>query len=89
MGGFCRRAGAVVAIWLDTAEDAAVHSAWTQALWQTMRPEGSGVYVNFLEDEGADRVRDAYPPATFARLVEIKRKYDPRNMFRFNQNIRP
>jgi FAD/FMN-containing dehydrogenase len=80
---------AVIAIWLDAAESADVHSAWTNALWQAIRHEGSGVYVNFLEREGADRVRDAYPPATFARLVEIKRKYDPANLFRFNQNIPP
>lgn len=78
---------AIIAIWLDAAEDAAVHSAWTGSLWQAIRQEGSGVYVNFLENEGPERVRDAYPAATFARLVEIKRKYDPRNIFRFNQNI--
>jgi FAD/FMN-containing dehydrogenase len=80
---------AIIGLWLDAAEDAARHSAWTESLWQTIRPEGSGVYVNFLEEEGADRVRDAYPPATFARLVEIKRQYDPQNMFCFNQNIPP
>jgi FAD/FMN-containing dehydrogenase len=80
---------AIIGLWLDAAEDAARHSAWTESLWQTIRPEGSGVYVNFLEEEGAKRVRDAYPPATFARLVEIKRQYDPLNMFRFNQNIPP
>jgi FAD/FMN-containing dehydrogenase len=80
---------AIIGLWLDAAEDAARHSAWTESLWQTIRPAGSGVYVNFLEEEGAGRVRDAYPPATYARLVEIKRKYDPHNMFRFNQNIPP
>jgi FAD/FMN-containing dehydrogenase len=80
---------AAIAVWLDAAEDAAVHSAWTTRLWEAIRPEGSGVYVNFLENEGAERLRDAYPPATLARLAEIKRKYDPQNMFRFNQNIRP
>lgn len=80
---------AIIGLWLDAAEDAAVHSAWTESLWQTIRPEGSGVYVNFLQAEGAARVGDAYPPATYARLAEIKRKYDPQNMFRFNQNIPP
>ncbi len=80
---------AIIAIWLDAAEDAAVHGAWTESLWQVMRPEGSGVYVNFLENEGAERVRDAYPPATYARLAAIKRQYDPGNLFRFNQNIPP
>lgn len=80
---------AVIGIWLDAAEDPRLHSAWTKALWQKIRPEGAGVYVNFLEDEGEDRVRDAYPPATYMRLARIKAKYDPQNMFRFNQNIRP
>ena len=80
---------AVIAIWLDAAEDAVKHSAWTNALWQAIRHEGSGVYVNFLENEGADRIRDAYPPATLARLREVKHIYDPHNLFRFNQNIRP
>jgi FAD/FMN-containing dehydrogenase len=80
---------AIIGIWLDAAEDAAVHSAWTESLWRIMRPEGAGVYVNFLENEGASRVHDAYPPITYARLVELKRKYDPQNIFRFNQNIRP
>jgi FAD/FMN-containing dehydrogenase len=80
---------AIIGLWLDAAEDPAVHAAWTEALWRVTRPEGAGVYVNFLENEGADRVREAYPPATFARLAAIKRTYDPRNMFRFNQNIPP
>jgi FAD/FMN-containing dehydrogenase len=80
---------AIIGIWLDPAEDAARHAAWTEALWRVLRPEGAGVYVNFLEDEGAERVRDAYPAATYARLRAIKGRYDPQNMFRFNQNIPP
>ena len=80
---------AVIGLWLDAKEDPAVHDAWTAALWQTIRHEGRGVYVNFLEVEGPDRVRDAYPPATFARLAAVKRRYDPRNLFRFNQNVPP
>src|SRR5688572_5297643 len=80
---------AIIGLWLDPAEDAAIHEAWTSALWRTIRHEGSGVYVNFLEVEGPDRVREAYPPATYARLAAIKRRYDPRNLFRFNQNVPP
>jgi hypothetical protein len=80
---------AIIGLWLDAAEDAAVHRGWTESLWQAVRPEGSGVYVNFLENEGAARVHEAYPPATYARLQEIKRRYDPENLFRFNQNIPP
>jgi FAD/FMN-containing dehydrogenase len=80
---------APIAIWLDPAEEAARHTAWTMALWERMRPEGAGVYVNFLENEGAGRVREAYPGATLARLAAIKARYDPQNLFCFNQNIRP
>jgi FAD/FMN-containing dehydrogenase len=80
---------AIIGLWLDPDEDAAVHEAWTADLWHVIRHEGSGVYVNFLEVEGPDRVRDAYPPATFVRLAAIKRRYDPRNLFRFNQNVPP
>ena len=80
---------AVIGLWLDPAEDGAPHEAWTAALWEQVRHEGRGVYVNFLEDEGPERVHEAYPPATYDRLVEIKRTYDPENLFRFNQNIPP
>lgn len=47
------------------------------------------MYVNFLENEGEDRVRDAYPVDTLARRTDIKRTYDPRNLFRFSQNVPP
>ena len=47
------------------------------------------VYVNFLGDEGPDRVRLAYGAAKYDRLVELKRAYDPTNFFRLNQNIEP
>ena len=80
---------AIIGLWLDASEDPAVHEAWTAALWQTFHREGNGVYVNFLEVEGPDRVREAYPPATYARLAAIKRRYDPGNLFRFNQNVPP
>jgi FAD/FMN-containing dehydrogenase len=63
--------------------------AWTRALWQDLRPGLGGVYVNFLEDEGDSRVREAYTSATYARLAAIKRRYDPTNVFRLNQNIQP
>jgi FAD/FMN-containing dehydrogenase len=48
-----------------------------------------GAYVNFLGNEGADRVRAAYPSRTWERLTAIKKRYDPDNIFRLNQNIPP
>ena len=80
---------AIIGLWMDASEDAAVHAAWTESLWESVRNEGSGVYVNFLENEGAARVRDAYPEITYERLAKIKQHYDPENLFRFNQNILP
>jgi FAD/FMN-containing dehydrogenase len=80
---------AIINLWSDPQGDAAPHRAWTETLWKGIRADADGVYVNFLEDEGRDRVRDAYPAATYGRLAEIKRQYDPTNLFRFNQNIAP
>jgi len=80
---------AVIGVWLDPNEDESLHQGWVKSLWQTIRHEADGVYVNFLEQEGEDRIHDAYPPATYARLAEVKRRYDPDNVFRFNQNINP
>jgi FAD/FMN-containing dehydrogenase len=80
---------AIINVWLDPADDAAVHQAWTESLWQKIRHEGSGVYVNFLESEGEERIREAYPAGAYERLAEVKGKYDPENFFRFNQNVSP
>jgi FAD/FMN-containing dehydrogenase len=74
--------------WADG--DGEPHVAWTRDFWSAMRPHSAGgVYVNFLGAEGADRVVEAYGPAKFERLVLLKRKYDPTNLFRVNQNIPP
>jgi FAD/FMN-containing dehydrogenase len=54
-----------------------------------MRQGDDGAYVNFLADEGEARVRAAYPGPTWDRLAAIKRRYDPTNLFRLNQNIPP
>jgi FAD/FMN-containing dehydrogenase len=80
---------AAIGVWLDAAEDAAPHRAWTESLWQQVRPEGGGVYVNFLADDGPSRIREAYPDSTYARLAEVKRTYDPHNLFKLNQNVPP
>jgi FAD/FMN-containing dehydrogenase len=80
---------AIINIWLDPSEDSAPHVAWTEALWAQVRGEGSGAYVNFLEEEGEGRIRDAYPQVTYDKLAKIKAYYDPDNVFHFNQNIKP
>jgi FAD/FMN-containing dehydrogenase len=74
--------------WSDAAESAR-HVAWTETFWQAMRPYSNGAYVNFLAQDGPERIREAYPGATYERLVAIKRRYDPTNFFRGNQNIQP
>ena len=80
---------AIIGIWVDGSEDSAVHERWTRSLWEAIHHEGDGVYVNFLENEGASRVREAYPGTTFDRLAAIKQRYDPDNLFQFNQNVPP
>jgi FAD/FMN-containing dehydrogenase len=77
-----------IAIW-DSPADDEVNILWARELWSAVRPYSTGgVYANNLGDEGEDRVRDAYGE-NYARLVELKNKYDPTNFFRLNQNIRP
>lgn len=66
------------------------HIEWTRSLFKGMKPFSEGkVYVNFLMNEGQQRVRAAYGPQKYERLVDIKRRYDPDNFFRLNQNIKP
>jgi FAD binding domain/Berberine and berberine like len=62
---------------------------WVRGFWSALEPFHESVYVNFLMDEGQDRVREAYGPAKYERLVALKRQYDPHNLFRLNQNISP
>jgi FAD/FMN-containing dehydrogenase len=64
-------------------------AAWARRMWEAMRPHGNGVYVNFLDREGSDRVRAAYGQAKYRRLAALKRAWDPDNLFRLNQNITP
>jgi FAD/FMN-containing dehydrogenase len=82
----------IVGIWTDPAAKAD-NVRWVRDLWDAMAPYSSGgVYVNYLgqeADEGAERVKSAYGPEKYARLVALKQKYDPTNLFRLNQNIRP
>ncbi len=82
----------IVGIWDEPgAKDENVK--WARDLWNAMEPYSSGgVYVNYLgqeADEGAERVKSAYGPEKYERLVVLKNKYDPTNLFRMNQNIKP
>ncbi len=62
---------------------------WTVAYWEALHPySAGGAYVNMMMDEGQERVQAAYRD-NYARLVTVKNKYDPNNLFRVNQNIRP
>ena len=63
--------------------------ARTEQIWQALRPYADGVYVNFLGDEGDERIHEAYPSATYTRLTALKERYDPTNLFHLNQNIVP
>jgi len=80
----------VNAVWTEDDPDGQRHIAWARDYFEAMQPHaGERVYVNFLGDEGQDRVRAAYGERTYARLVRLKRRYDPTNLFRLNQNIAP
>ena len=78
------------AVWTEEDPDAERHIAWAQDYFDAMQPQAGGrVYVNFLGEEGGNRVRQAYGARNYERLVELKRAYDPTNFFRLNQNIEP
>ena len=62
---------------------------WVREFWSALTPWHEGVYVNFLGDEGAQRVQQAYGVEKFAKLQALKQKYDPDNFFHINQNIPP
>ncbi len=63
--------------------------AWAREFHKATEPFAQGVYVNFLSDEGDDRVKDAYTNDVWERLIKVKNKYDPNNLFHMNQNIKP
>ncbi len=81
-----------VSSWTDPRENE-THMRWTRTVWNDIQPFATGgVYVNYLgdaADEGAARVAAAYGSRNHTRLAALKKKYDPLNLFRLNQNIRP
>ena len=77
----------------ERADDDEKTIAWTRGTWRAMQPYATErVYVNYLNevgDEGSDRIKAAYGPEKYARLAALKAQYDPGNLFRMNQNVRP
>jgi FAD/FMN-containing dehydrogenase len=71
-------------------DERAEHETWAAGLAEAL---SGGVttpaYVGFIGEEGADGVRRAYPPATLKRLAQVKRRYDPDNLFHLNLNVAP
>ncbi len=79
----------ITSAWGDPADDER-NIAWTRELWSAMRPfYADALYINFTSDQGADAMRSAYPPGVRERLVALKDRYDPDNLFRMNHNIEP
>jgi len=75
-------------VWSDPGDDE-TNIAWGRRYSASLQPYASGVYVNFLGNEGDERIREAYGAAKYERLTALKRDYDPDNFFRVNQNIPP
>jgi FAD/FMN-containing dehydrogenase len=84
-----RRIMVNVAAFYTGPEDRMAREAWVEDFAAALHRGKPGAYVNFLGDEGEARIREAYPGATWDRLAAIKRRYDPTNLFRLNQNIPP
>jgi hypothetical protein len=84
----CLLSGVIVGVDPDPANRGKI-TDWTRGFWDALHPfSAGGTYVNFMMDEGIERVRSMYGE-NYDRLAAIKKKYDPANFFRVNQNIRP
>jgi FAD/FMN-containing dehydrogenase len=73
----------------ETAEGFEAEREWARSYWSALEPYHSSVYVNFLMNEGEERVREAYGAQKYDRLKTLKKKYDPDNLLHLNQNIPP
>lgn len=78
-----------VAALYNVPEDKETHEAWVANFAAALQQSDKGAYVNFLGEEGEERLKAAYPHGTWEKLVPIKAKYDPTNLFHLNQNITP
>jgi hypothetical protein len=73
----------------ETEEGFEEEREWARDFWSALEPYHTSVYVNFLMEEGEERIRQAYGAKKYDRLKSLKRRYDPHNLFRLNQNINP
>jgi FAD/FMN-containing dehydrogenase len=73
----------------ESAEGFDEEREWARSFWSALEPHQTSVYVNFLMEEGEERIRQAYGTRKYERLRALKRRWDPDNFFRMNQNIRP
>ena len=78
-----------VAAFFEGPDDQVVREAWVSEVAAELEQDDHGAYVNFIGDEGPDRIRAAYPGQTLDRLAAIKAQYDPTNLFHLNQNVAP
>jgi FAD/FMN-containing dehydrogenase len=78
-----------IAALYQALSEKATHETWAMNFAVALQQDDRGAYSNFLGAEGEDRIRAAYPGATWDRLMTIKQRYDPTNLFRLNQNIPP
>lgn len=78
-----------VAAFYNGPEDRVVRATWVEGFAHAVQPNDNGAYVGFLANEGEERIRSAYPGATWRRLTSAKAAFDPENLFRLNQNIPP
>ena len=76
----------IFASWIEG--EASTHMEWARSFWKAMQPLATGAYVNYLGEEGEERVRFAYA-GNYQRLRTLKQRYDPANVFHHNQNIKP
>ncbi len=78
-----------LAAFYEGPEDRARRQAWVDEFAAAIDQGDPAAYVNFIGDEAEERVHAAYPGATWDRLAQVKRRYDPSNLFRLNQNVPP
>ena len=78
-----------IAALYEKPEEKVTHEAWVADFASALLQSDKGAYVNFLSNEGEERIHAAYPGSTWDRLAAVKARYDPTNLFHLNQNIQP